>query len=999
EKTAEILIETADSLGDGTVADAMRFRAAYILLDRVGDAGRAVDVVTPMLERHPDFVAAQDLVRSAHRQLGGTAILDTSLTAGTTEVDVRRDFGDSFAQLIREAEVHEYRVGDPAHAVDLYRQALEMRPGDPVARQGFDRAARAAGKVAELADLALRELKAIDPEDSSAKAEAYEHLARIDSELRGDHDSAAFSFRAAVDVEPTFYPALRALEKRYGARGEWGELFAIYGRMVAMLGDGPDTAVLCAERARVARLSGQAGSIINSDLRRAHELAPQLRRPLYHLYCQALREGSSLELAELEVAIAEYFGDDLRDRAAYYTRAGDTFQDLGSIEAAIDHYRSALEAKEDWMPALIGWRRAAVTAELWGDMATTALRQAAAEDDSELEERARLLHIAGVALMDKALEGERAIGVLQQVLELVPTHDDAFARLRILLDEEARHEELIALIERRIEVVDDKDIRLELHHSVSKLYRNLFEDREQAAEHLRSMLDIDPDHLSAIGDLSDLAWEQGQWADAAETLIQRARLETNERVLRNIFFRLGMVYADYLPDPKIAIRSFERVLSYDENDLEALARLADLYADGEDWKKALGACERLIKRETNPSRKIDHLHRAARIYVEGFDDAAKAEQAMKIALDVDPTSATALAAVVEFYEGVGDNRGLRVNLDRVAAAMRSRLYSNVLDPKAYSILSDIFERRDRIGVSGSRATGICAAEIAKLLGAKSEAIDELAAEAVRARPKVNKLAGRELDDYLYPHSVSAALRGLYGLLSDRIANKAVGIDLRRYGVGRGDRLSPSDPIVITLQEVAKELKVGEIEVYVSKEIPTMAVAEPTSPVSLILGEKLLAPDKTQQMRFLAGRTLKLCADGLAVPARMTDRDFGMLTAALVRQFQPDFVAQGLESSAIAELAGKHRKLIPGKLKDEAANQAVGLAGSPFDYKTVWAAIADAANRAGLMASGSASASVATLMLMGGYPDIQSAARDVSIVHLLRFAVSEEYTVMQAAISA
>lgn len=994
EQTAEILLDTADAMGNGAVADGMRFRASYILLDRVGDASRAVDVVTPVLDRRSDFVAAQDLVRSAHRQLGGTAILDTSMTARGTDVDVRRDFGDSFAQLIREAELLEYRVGDPAQAVGVYRKALAMRPGDPVALLGFEHAARTANQVAELADVALAELKAIDAGDSAAKARAYTDLARIDSELRADADSAVFSLKAAVDAEPGYMPALRGLERAYGARASWSELYGIYGRLISILPAPADAAALALERARVGKLANQSAQAISGDYRYCYERNPRSRRALFALETATQSEGASLERAELEVAIAESFAADERARAAFYCLAAETFDELGSTEAAIDHYRLALSACSDYEPALAGWRRAALAAERWDDLAEAARRQAELEGDGK--ERARLLHLAAVALMDRALHGDRAVELLREVMALDPQRRDAVARLRLLFDEEGRHDDLVALLEERAELEDDLQARLELHHAAAKAYRTLFDDRDNASRHLRAMLELDPDHLGAIADLSDIAWEQGEWAEAAETLIQRARIETDPGVLRNIFYRLGTIYADRLPDERWAIRSFEKVLSYDEDDVEALARLADLYARTEDWKQALGACERLIKAEKDPVAKIDHLHRAAKIYVNGFQDASRAEQALRIALDLDPTNEKALAAVIEFFEGLGDNRGLRVQLDRVAAAMRSRLHGHPLDGVAYRILARIFARRAEIGVRGSRAAAYCAAEVAELLGAAEESEREIIAASRNERPKLAAFASTELDDYLFPRAVSSPLRELYRALGERIARR-VGIDLRNYGVGRNDRLAPGNPAVRIIQEVANEMKLGELEVYVSKEQPTVAVAEPTSPISVVIGEALLTPDRPLQLRFLAGRCLKLVATGLAVPARISPRDFGLLTAGLIRQFQPDFTVRGLDAAAIAEESAQQKRLVPANLQQELAPFAVGVAGTPFEPDKAHAALHEAGYRAGLLACGSARAAIAAALTMGGYRDIRSAAQDLAILHLLRFAISEDYTVMRAAL--
>src|SRR5690606_2005251 len=221
---------------------------------------------------------------------------------------------------------------------------------------------------------------------------------------------------------------------------------------------------------------------------------------------------------------------------------------------------------------------------------------------------------------------------------------------------------------------------------------------------------IEPNNLRVIADLSDIAWELGDWAQAAEMLIERAKLETRTHVLRTIYYRLGTIYADRLPDPRYAMMSFQKVLTYDPHDLGALERVADLAFEAGDFRLALGACEKLIKLTPDDGDKVTHLHRVARIYQDGFKDRGKAERAYRIALDFDPMSEAALGALIEFYREAGDARSARVHLDRVAGAMRHLLAQDPSQIRPYQVLARALEAREQAGVPGSLATAQCAAE-------------------------------------------------------------------------------------------------------------------------------------------------------------------------------------------------------------------------------------------------------------------------------------------------
>jgi cellulose synthase operon protein C len=606
-----------------------------------------------------------------------------------------------------------------------------------------------------------------------------------------------------------------------------------------------------------------------------------------------------------------------------------------------------------------------------------------------------LYHLAGVILMDKALDGERAIEALRTVLAVAPDHRDAFVRLRLLYDEMGEHDKLAALLTARLEVEQDPGSRIGLHRALADLHRNFLDDRDGACVHLRAVLEIDPNDAAAVALLSDIAWEQGKWSEAAETLIARARLEKDPTVLKHIFYRLGTIYADRLPDRRWALKSFQKVLSYDPNDEAALARIGQLAMDAGDWGTALGACERRIKVATTTEDKIACLHQVARIYADGLDDRARAEKAYRLALDLDPTSAGALSALIGYYRDSGDIPSMRVHLDRVAAPMRQRLGQSPLDGVAYRVLARALEAREQAGVKGSLATARCAAELAVLVGEGEEHEQTLAAPISLVRPMIRGLGRPEIDELLFPRSVSAGLRQIFAALGDRIG-KQVGADVRRYGVGRGDRLKRNDdPTLIAIREVAAEMEVGDLDVYVSARDPYLFAIEATSPMSLIIGSGLAAAEQAPALRFATGRGLELGLANLSLVDRMNPDEFGVFLVALLRQFAPEFAPAGVDPAAVEAEAQRQRKLVTPNLVTELRPFAVGVAGAQFNHKRIWSGNVQGGHRAGLLASGSPKAAVQLLSHRAGYSDLARAATDPQIAELMRFAVSDDHAQLRA----
>src|SRR3954466_8926248 len=312
------------------------------------------------------------------------------------------------------------------------------------------------------------------------------------------------------------------------------------------------------------------------------------------------------------------------------------------------------------------------------------------------------------------------MAAFRRALDADHSHRDAFLRLRILLEEDANHDELASLLAMRLEVETDPVFQIELHRALAELHRNFLSDRETAKRHYRAILARDPNDLRAHAAIADISWEQGNWQEAAEALMARARLEREPEVLKTLCFRLGLIYADRLVDVPMALKAFQRALTYQPDDENTLIRLADLATQVGEWKLALGACERLVKNETDPDRRATHLHRVAVIFKNGFGDAKRAERALNLALDGSPTNDEALSQLVQFYRDSGDMTSVRVHLNRVAGTMRRGVQHDPKDGVAYRVISRAMTARAQAGVDGSKPIARAAAELADVLGASGE---------------------------------------------------------------------------------------------------------------------------------------------------------------------------------------------------------------------------------------------------------------------------------------
>jgi hypothetical protein len=211
-------------------------------------------------------------------------------------------------------------------------------------------------------------------------------------------------------------------------------------------------------------------------------------------------------------------------------------------------------------------------------------------------------------------------------------------------------------------------------------------------------------------------------------------------------------------------------------------------------------------------------------------------------------------------------------------------------------------------------------------------------------------------------------------------------------VTRGDRLRARDnPVAAVAQAVATGLGFGEIDVYISSRQPWVMVAEPTSPISLVIGSAV-AGAGGDTIRFAAGGALKLAQASLAIPARLSPDELGVLVVALLRLFQPDFPIVDVDADAVAAQAQKLRRLIPTGLMNELKPFALAIDGQRFRHAELSRDLKVAGLRAGMVASGSLRAGLQILSSQVG-GELPAFLSDPIAQGLIAFALAEDHAVV------
>ena len=545
----------------------------------------------------------------------------------------------------------------------------------------------------------------------------------------------------------------------------------------------------------------------------------------------------------------------------------------------------------------------------------------------------------------------------------------------------------MAALAARIDVAQNPFEVTSLRLARAELLARDLGDPDGARRELEAVLRKQPEHPRALEALSELLWDRQEWAEAGEIFLRRAVVERDAATRCRIFLRLGQIYSTQVPDPKRAAAAYERALAVDEQNLEALRALSDLYLREGETKRALPVTERLVSREPDPGRRHRTRVRLGEVLMQ-VGDLSRAGVELRRAFDEAPRDVEAVAALVQQLDRARDPAGRRGVLDRALGLLRHDLVRpGGLRAVTLRALAQLLALRERPHAAHAAA---------QLLAAISaQRVPEAPARSLAA------LRQPDLDERVFPPELPSGVRHLLHLVGAplRPAGAELAQRLARHGLTRSDRRPRGAPPRPAFDAVAAELGVGSFDLYVRQAAaasgPILLRAEPGDPPAIVVGDALegLGP---AALRFAAGRMLRLSATHLDLLLAIPAEEAGALLVGIIRQFVPDYQHAAVREALAAAETARLDRLLPRKLKQAAMPYAVESAG-PFDLAALLAAARDGANASGLLACADLPAALSVVLELSpslvprdGGLTLEAVAVNPEAVALLRFAVSDTY---------
>lgn len=633
---ADLYQRRAETVSSEEEAARYRLSLAQLLRDKLGDPARALDQLDEIVRtvpHHTEAIAELEKLKDdeTHRErvveilrplYEGADDWRRLIKLNEDRFGLARDAAEKVSVLRETAMLWETRGNDRERARRALGLAVEIDPDDGEIRGEYERLAEATAAWDELAkayETALRE----QPELAS-KRDVLATLANVHDARRDDPRRALEAYDRLRELDPSELEPIEKMEQLSMLLSDWPVLDRVLvAKSELVLGD--------EERAGIFRRLGEVRRDMLEDrdgaiavYQQAVDLDPQSSStldPLIELY---EAKGDAAQLVELYQRRVELCGEGESERKyELLAKMAQCYEEkLDDRRKAIDSLNDALSVRPSDPGVLSSLNRLYRAEEMWPELLDNLRVQASTADTPET--RAAVRRQIGDILWSKMSSFEDALEAYGQVLSETP---------------------------RDLEAV--------------KAVRKLGEEHE----HLRS---------SAAGILVPVLTESGQNEELVEVLEMRLTTEADPSARGATLRSIAEVLEQKLGRSTDAESALLRAVS-EQPDSESLhTDIERLAASTSGWGRYADALTERAQATFDAALARDLFTRLGRVSEQHLDDAPRAIEAYKKAIEQVGDQPELLEALDRLYDRVGDAQALSDVLER--------RISVVTDPKGQADL-------------------------------------------------------------------------------------------------------------------------------------------------------------------------------------------------------------------------------------------------------------------------------------------------------------------------
>ncbi len=591
------------------------------------------------------------------------------------------------ALLLSAGDVYLSEVKDDEAAAEVFGQALDLSPQSIEAAQrlaDLRRRQRNWSGLVEVLELCIDRV-----EESESRIEYLLELSQVRRQHLSDVEGAIQNLRTILEIDPSFEPAVTALESLldgasyvlplaevlepvYRVQGNFESMLGLYRRQLSQVVDPEGRLALFlkvadAEELGLANFRG-AYEAMATALR--EELDPRIVVDQVERYAADL--GAFAEVVELYESCAANFQDQVL-AAELFVRAAHIASDiLGDVDKASELYQSALRCDPAQLSALEALEQLFEASARFEELAQVLLGKGQAAEDAG-QRREALMRAASI--FEQELEDYQAAGRAYQLLLEAEPDDlevvDKVIEMLLLLE---AWDDVLAVYDRRIDLLFDIEEKKRSLVEIGIIYEHELGDLDRAIDTYQKMLEIDPADVVGMARLDALYQAAANWPELLSVLEQRAHAASSDGELTGYRFRIAEIWRTQMNEAPRALELYEEIFDTMgdhaptkralENMLQAeqevgrvAALLQPVYESEGAWPAVAHVLSLRAAHEEDPVEKLEVLSYLAQVCDAQLGDEDRAFTHYLEALAIDPRSEVLLQAL----------QGLAVRGDRFVA--------------------------------------------------------------------------------------------------------------------------------------------------------------------------------------------------------------------------------------------------------------------------------------------------------------------------------------------
>jgi len=338
--------------------------------------------------------------------------------------------------------------------------------------------------------------------------------------------------------------------------------------------------------------------------------------------------------------------------------------ELGHPEYAIAYYQQVLQLDSDNVSALKLMGELYRGTKQWPELVEVLKRAVESEEDPEPKKG--LFVELGQIYEEYLSDIPEARKAYKAALAIDPGLEDALNALERLFKAAQNWNELIPILRRKIEVLEDSEAIVATHMRIGEIFEDNLADSQAAIDEYRKILEIDEGHIPALKGLERLFARLERWQDLLDVLEIQLEYATSERERIELLTRIASMLEEEFVAPDKSAERYEQVLEIDPAHESSMQALERIYRQAGRWHDLIATLERHVDAVHDRTERVDLYAQIGKVFSSELDDVDRAIDAYKEILDIDPEHEEAMDSLSKLQTLAEDWSSAHDTLRRLA---------------------------------------------------------------------------------------------------------------------------------------------------------------------------------------------------------------------------------------------------------------------------------------------------------------------------------------------